>query len=108
MGDQSGLPLSDSFEQSEVGIVVVLRVGIVAIDDIVGKNFQVIVILAGGEPLEGADANVRLRDAGENSAGHEAFAEHVITTCDRGQRPGRRHTEGSHRFGDDIFAQDRT
>ena len=39
MGDQFGLPLNDTVEQSEVRVFVVLRVGLVALDDIVGKNF---------------------------------------------------------------------
>jgi len=32
MGDQCGLPLNDSFEQSAMRIVVVLRAGIVPLD----------------------------------------------------------------------------
>ena len=78
-----------------------------ALDDVVGENSQVVVILAGGEPLKGADANVRLRDAGENSTGHHALAEHVVAACDGGERAGRRHPEGGHGFRDDILAQDR-
>lgn len=59
MGDQFGLSLNDSVEQNSVRIVGVLRAGIVTLDCIVGEYFQVVVILAGGEPLKGADANVR-------------------------------------------------
>ena len=75
-----------------------LRVGIVAGNGIVGENPQIVVVPSGAKPLKRADANVRLRDAGENSTGHHAFADHLVTACYGGERTGRRHTESGHSF----------
>ena len=55
-----------------------LSIWVVTINDVVGQNFQVFMVLPRGEPLKGADSNVGLSNSGENSSRNDPFAEYVV------------------------------
>ena len=46
MGNQLGLPLNDPFEQVEVSVFGLPGIGVVSLDDVVGKHPQVVMILS--------------------------------------------------------------
>ena len=98
MGNEICLSPDDSVEQGPVWILFLLCIWIVAINDVVGQNFQIVVVLTSGEPLKGANSNVLIRNASENSSGFESVADHFVAACHCGERARRRHTEGGHRF----------
>ena len=68
MGDQFGLPLNDSFEQSEVRIFIVLRVGIVALDHIVGASSFIPILVDYRANIDIAECRDAGNDIGEFSA----------------------------------------
>ena len=105
--DQRRLPCDDALQQRETGIFRAGKIGVVAGDDVIRQPPQGLVIAACGKILEGADADMACRDAGEDRAGQDGFAINGIAGQHRRQRPCGRHAERRHRFADDIFAQDR-
>ena len=102
------LPGGNRLEERKVGLLVVLELGIVAADHVVGERPDGLHVAAGGEELEGADANMARRDAGEDGAGQDLLPVHRLSGDGCGERPGRRHPERVHRLADDIFAQHRS
>ena len=108
MGDEFGLGGDDALEEGEVlGWESSGCFGVVAVNCVVGEGTEGIVVLAGCEVLEGADANVAGGDSGEDPSHDGAFL-----TVDGlaggygGEGSGCRNTEGVHRFADDVFADD--
>jgi hypothetical protein len=67
---------------------------------------QRLLILPCREILEGADADMGGRDAGEDGAGHPPLAQDDLTGGDGGQRAGGGDAKGRHRLRHDVFAQD--
>ena len=61
-----------------------------------------------GEELEGADANVARRDAGENGTRQHGLAHHAFAGHHRGERTRGGDAEPEHGFAHDVFAQDRS
>ena len=104
---QLGLRRADGFEQCEIGVRRLGGLRVMAGDDVVGECLDRLQILAGGEILEGADADMAGGDAGQHPARQGCFAEHMLAGRDRRQRPCGRDAEGVHRLRDDVFAQHR-
>ncbi|MNJ66036.1 hypothetical protein D3C77_620800 [compost metagenome] len=103
-GDEFALPLGDALQQGEIGIVRVFHFGIVAVNHMIRKISDPLIILARGEELEGADPDMACRNTGENPARQTHLALHPVTGQDGGERPCRGNAEREHCLGDDIFA----
>src|SRR3979411_806214 len=65
-------------------------------------------IAARREILEGSDANVAGRDAGEHGPGQRRLAQHALAGHDSGERSPGWDSKRRHRLADDVFAQHRT
>src|SRR5262249_9319916 len=76
-------------------------------DDVISKAPDRIQIPLRREELEGADADVARRDAGQDRAGQRHLAPNRLAGCHSSERSGRRNPERRHRLADNIFAQDR-
>ena len=76
-------------------------------EHVVGQRAQGLHVAAGGEELEGADADMARRHAGEHRAGQEPLARHVLAGRDRRERPGGGDAERRHRLADEVLAQHR-
>ena len=105
--DQRRLPRDHLLQQRAVGLRRRRGRRVVPGDGIVGQQPHPLHIAAGGEILEGADAEVAGGDAGQHGAGERGFAPHRLAGRHRGQRPGGRHAERRHRLADQVFAQHR-
>ena len=99
--DQFRLPSDHRFQECSVarGSRVMPR------DRIVRERPDAVGILAGGEILEGADADVAGGDAGDDGAGQVGLADHGFAGRDGGQRPRGGDAEGVHGLGDQIFPE---
>ena len=74
--------------RAPVGIRRASRFGVVAGNDVVGEVPDRIHVSAGGEELEGADADMAGGDAGEDGAGQRHFTADRLAGRDSRQRPG--------------------
>jgi len=63
-------------------------------------------VVACGEVLEGAYAEVATGDAGEDGAGLSGLAKDWLTGADGGEGSGSGDTEGGHSFAEDVLAED--
>ena len=79
---------------------------IVAGDGVVGEGADAVRITAGGEVLEGADADVAGGDAGEDGAGLDRVADDGLPGGDGGEGAGGGHAERVHGLADEVLAQD--
>ena len=103
--DQMCLPRDDGGEQGGIGLLRRRRRGVVAGDDVVGEQANGVLIVAGGEILEGADADMARRHARQHRAGLHGLADHDLAGGDGRQRPRGRNAQCCHRLADDVFAQ---
>ena len=103
--DQIGLAGDDAFEQRMIGALGLGDIRIVPGDDVVGELAHALGVAARGEELEGADADVARRHAGEHGTGQHGLALNALAGGHRGQRAGGRDAQGKHRLADDVFPQ---
>ena len=75
-----------------------------ALYNIVDQFCQTFTAARHGEVLHGADAEVATRHSCQDGAGFEAIAIDRVTAANGCQRPRRGHTEGVHRFGQQILS----
>ena len=73
----------------------------------VGEPPHAVGVAARGEKLEGADADMARRHAGQHRAGQHGLADHVLAGDDGGERARGRNAQREHRLADDVFAQHR-
>ena len=71
----------------------------------VGEEAQRLDVVARGEILEGADADVAGGHAGQHGAGQPGLAQDFLTGRHGGKRPRRGHPQGRHGLAHEIFAQ---
>ncbi len=102
------LPRRYALQQRQVGVFRDFKLRIVPLDDVVGEQFDPVVVAAGGKELEGADPHMACRDAHEHRPLLHRFAIDLLAGRDRRQGPRRRHAERVHRLGHDVFAQHRS
>ena len=107
--DQLRLAGDHAGEQGAIGLgpmsVFRARFGIVAVDDVVCEQPQRVGVAACREELEGADADMARRDAGQHGTGQEGLADHRFAGRHRRQRARGRDAQRFHRLADDVFAQ---
>ncbi len=101
--DELRLPRDHAVEQ----FAIVGGIGIVPRDDVIGQHTQALDVAARGEELERADADMAGRDARQHRAGLRRFAPDHLPGPDGGECARRGDAQSRHRFGDDIFPQDR-
>ena len=65
-------------------------------------------VAARGEELEGADADMARRHAGQHRAGQHGLAHHVLAGDNGGERARGRDAQREHGLADDVFAQHRS
>ena len=95
-------------KQGRVGMLRPAAFRIVPGDRVVGEEAQRLDVVAGGEILEGADADVAGGHAGQHGAGQHRLAQHLLTGRHGGKRARRGHAQGRHGLAHEIFAQHRT
>ena len=105
--DKLGLAGDHQIEEGAVAVRSVRRFGVVPRDDVIGEAPDRIHISARREELEGADADVARRDAGQYRAGQRRLAPNRLAGRHSGERSGRRDPKRRHRLADDVLAQDR-
>ena len=105
---QLRLPRHDACEQRVIGALGSRQLRIVPRDDMIGEPAQRVGVLARGEILEGADADVARGDAGQHRARQHGLAHHVLARCHGGERARGRNAQREHRLADDVFAQHRS
>ena len=101
--DQTRLPRDDRLEQ-RLGAI---GLGRVTGDDVIGQRLQRVPVLPGKEILEGADADMARRHAGQDRPGQGRLAPDVLARRHGGQRAGGRNAKRVHRLAHHVFAQDR-
>ena len=98
----------DALEQREKALGRAGQVGVVAGDRVLGELAHPLDVAAGGEELEGADADVAGRDPRQHRAGQHRLAKHRLAGRHHRERARRRDAEGVHRLADQHLAQHRT
>ena len=106
--DQRRLPRDHRIQQCAIGIFGLRRIRVVPRDDVIGEDLHALHILAGGEILERADADMALRHAHHDGAGQRLFAHGDLTGRHGGECTRRGNAQRCHRLADDIFAQHRS
>ncbi|MCY1232386.1 hypothetical protein D9M72_448750 [compost metagenome] len=106
-GDQLRLARGHRLEEGEIRPVLVLDVGIVPVDRVIGEDLHRSHVAARSEELEGADAHVAGCNARNDGAGQDLFAIDRLAGDHGRQRPCRRDAERKHRLADDTLAQHR-
>ena len=72
----------------------------------IGEGSEGGTVAAGGEVLEGADADMAMGHAGQDGTGHPALAVDHLTGADGSEGAGGGDAESGHGFAYQIFAQD--
>ena len=106
-GDEIGLRECDGAQQLQIGFLHLAKLGIVALDHIVGQCPQSVDILSGGEILERADAHMARRHPHEDGARLRRLAIDLFACRDGGQRACSADAERMHCLREDIFPQHR-
>jgi hypothetical protein len=81
--------------------------GVVALDHVLEQGLQRVLVLAEGEELKRAHADVRTGHAGEDRARVGPLPANGVAGGHRRQRSRRRHPEGVHRLADQVLAHHR-
>ena len=105
--DEAGLPCDDRIEQRPVGPFVGLGFRVVPSNDVVGKDPDGLGVPARGEILEGPDAHMTARHAGEHGPGQIGLAVDGLAGRHRSERARGRDAERVHALADDVLTQDR-
>ncbi len=103
--DEISLPCDDAFEQRVIGAVSLCDIGIMPRNDMIGELPHSVGVAARRKELEGADADVARRDAGQYGAGQNRLAHHVLARDDGGERARGGDAEREHRLADDVLPQ---
>ena len=104
MGDECGLAIADACQESDVTILRIREVRVVACEGVVGELAQPVDLAAGCEVLEGPDAQVARGHAREDRTGQRFLSVHQLAGGRGGERAGGRDAEGVHRFADHVLA----
>ncbi len=103
-----GLARNHRIEQRMIGTLALREIRIVPCDHVVGELAHPVGIAARGKELEGADADVARRHAGQHRARQHGFAHHALAGDDGGERARGGDAEPEHGFADDVLAQHRS
>src|ERR1043165_1526421 len=77
-------------------------------DDIVGEDFELVMLFPVIEDLKGAEAHMRWRHPHKHRAGFDLFSVDPMVAPDETERPSRRDPKTMHRFAAEILSDSRT
>ena len=77
-------------------------------NDIVGEDFELLMLFSIIEDLKGAEAHMGRRHPYEHRAGFDLFAIDLVIAPDETERPSRRNPQAMHRFAAEILPDGRT
>ena len=77
---------------------------VVLCNDIIGEDFELIVLFPIVEDLERTEPHMRRRHPHQHGAGFNLFAIHLMVAADDAQPPRRRNAEAMHRFAAEVFS----
>src|SRR5207247_9061222 len=95
-------------EESRVLVRAIHQVGKVVRDDIVGEDFELLMLFTVIEDLKGAEAHMRRCHSHEHRAGFDLLAVDLVVAPDETERPSRRNPQTMHRFAAEILPDGRT
>ena len=107
MSDELGLLFNHAFKQSEIWIVCLPGLRIVAANRVVRQDPDISPVFPGGKKLKGSNSDMGLGHTCKDSSREHAFSRDLVSRSDRSKRPGRRHAQRSHCFRKNILADDR-
>ena len=116
MSPADGLPLpnqlrgalDDLGEESHVLVRTIHKVGKVVRDDIVGEDFELLVLFTVIKDLKGAKAHMGRRHPHEHRADFDLLAIDLVVAADDAERPSRRNAKPMHGFAAEILPDGRT
>ena len=103
-GDEAGCFLQDAAEKNAVAVRLRLDVGMVVMDDIIGKfrdSFRIVVV---EKRFETAEADVRIAETHQHRRQFRHFPVDQFADADDGQGPRRRDAESVQGFLPQVFA----
>ena len=103
--DERRLRVDDALEQRERVVAAARRVGVVARERVRGERRQRFAVVARGEELERADADVARGHAREHRARQHLLAHDALARRHGGERARGRDAERGHRLAHDVLAQ---
>src|ERR1041385_2908608 len=77
-------------------------------DDILGEDFELVMLFPVIEDLKGAEAHMRWRHPHKHRAGFDLFSVDPMVAPDETERPSRRDPKTMHRFAAEILPDSRT
>ena len=101
------LACNNAFEERQVGLISLKKLRVVPGQDIVGEKANRLGIAPRREILEGSHPDVAGGDPRQHGSRKLRFAEHGLAGRHRRERTSSGDTEGSHRFADDVFTENR-
>ncbi len=107
LGDQRCRAFSHLSEEARIFVSVLVKMGKVLCDHVVGKDFQMLMLFPVIEDFKRAEADMRRRHADQRGTGFDLFSIDLVVTADKTERLCGRDTEPPHCGATEILANRR-